>query len=270
MKHFLMIVVLIAVLATTAMAQDIETMMAGRAQIGAGLVSEAWLQNPAVLGLQANANGTVDGWQSSVSGVYEVEGDVDLRALTYGGYPMGQRWGVGAGLVDVSGMDSVGLGAGFGTPDGRMAAGLNYQSIDMSYGGNADIFDFAVSGMLPDVCSAFDSGMWGIVARDVGDQYERTFDLGIGFQSPDWTVAADVEDFSDEVDTIFQIGVTRTFGAMRQWKVGAGVDDSNLTAGFVYSPTVDSSVSPWNIGLAWLEGDNGADDAWVVGASADF
>ncbi len=270
MKHFLLIVVLLAVLASTAVAQDIETVMTGRAQIGAGLISEAWLQNPAVLGIQAPDNGTDRSWQHSVAGVYEIDGDVDLQSLSYGGHPTAQRWGVGAGIMDTAGMESIGLGAGFGTPDGRLAAGLNYQSVDADHHDSVDIFDFAVGGLLPDVCSVFDTGMWGVVARDVGDQFETTFDLGVGFESADWRIAADVEDFSDEVETIFQIGAARRFGAMRQWQVGAGLDDSDLTAGVNYRPTVEGAVSPWKIGVAWLEGDHGQDDSWMVGASADF
>ncbi|MFP4248148.1 MAG: hypothetical protein ACLFU7_00740 [Armatimonadota bacterium] len=270
MKHFLLTVVVIALLAAPAVAQDIETMMAGRAQIGAGLISEAWLHNPAVLGMQRTAD-PLDGgnWAHSASGVYEIDGDVDFRALTWGAHPHGQRWGVGAGVVDVAGMESIGLGAGWGTPDGRLSAGLNYQSVDTAES-DADIFDFAVGGRLSGICPALTEGTWGIVARDITDEMEATFDIGIGYESELWRVAADLEDVSDEIDSVFQLGVAHRFGSMNQWQVGAGVDDEDLTAGFTYRPTTDAEVSPWKIGVAWLEGDGGADDAWVIGAGANW
>ncbi|MFO8080470.1 MAG: hypothetical protein R6V07_09205 [Armatimonadota bacterium] len=270
MKQFLMTVVVISLVAAPAVAQDIETVMAGRAQIGAGLISEAWLHNPAVLGMQRTADGMDGGnWQHSASGVYEVDGDVDLRALTWGGYPHAQRWGIGAGVMDVSGMDSFGLGAGWGTPDGRLSAGLNYQSIDTA-GNDYDVFDFAVGGRLSGVCPQLTRGTWGIVARDITDEMQATFDIGIGYESELWRVAADLEDVSDEIDTVLQFGVARNFGSVNQWQVGAGLDDGDLTAGFLYRPTTDTEVGPWKIGVAWLEGDGGADDAWVIGAGANW
>lgn len=271
MKRLLLTLAVVALLASVAIAQDIETTMAGRAQIGAGLVSEAWLQNPAVLGMRGTINTSPDGvWQHSAAGLYEIEGEVDLRSISWGGYQAGARWGVGAGYTEVMDMDSFGFGAGWGTPDGRLSVGLNYQSVDVPQGDSLDIFDFAIGGLLPDVCAAFDRGTWGIIARDMADEVETTFDAGVGFESPDWRVALDVEDISDEVETVFQIGATRRFGPMRQYEAGIGLDDDDLTAGFVYRPTADGEVSPWKIGIAWIDADDNADDAWVIGAGADW
>lgn len=271
MKQVLMLVAVLTLLASIAVAQDIETTMAGRAQIGAGLLSEAWLENPAVLGLHGLADGTADGgWVNSVAGLYELDGEADLRSVSWGGHPAGMRYGIGAGWTEVADMDAAGLGIGWGSKDGRLAAGLNYQSVDVEGLDSLDVFDVAIGGLLPDVCAAFDTGIWSIVARDITDEMTTTYDAGIGFQSDVWRVAADLEDFTDEHETIFQIGASRRFGAMNQFQAGAGLDDGDLTAGVVYHDSASDGAVNWKVGLAWLDGDDSGDDAWVIGAGADW
>jgi len=267
MKHLLLTIVVLALVATVAGAQDIETMMAGRAQIGAGILAEAWLENPAVLGLGgADAEIGERGWRHGVSAVYELDGEVDLRSLAWGGYPAGGQYGVGIGLIDVAGMQNTGIGVGYGAADGRLAAGLNYQGLDVGPGDTRDVFDFAIGGRLLDVCAMFDRATWGIVARDISDEIETTYDVGVGLESPRWRVAVDFEDVTDEIDSIVQIGATRRFGSRNQWQVGAGLDEEDLTAGVAFHTRDAGSGADWKVGLAYLEGDRGAEDAWVFGA----
>lgn len=272
MKVVVTVVAMVTLLCSVALAQDIETTMAGRAQIGAGLLSEAWLQNPAVLGLTAPANGMAhDGsWRNSAVGLYEVEGDVDLRSISWGGKPADGQWGVGAGWVDVVGMEDVGLGVGVGSADGRYAVGVNYQSTDVPMAGSLDIFDVAVAVRSLDLGGSFTEGILGLVVRDITDEGTTTYDVGVGVESADWRLALDFEDITDESDSVVQCGAVRTFGAQREWQVGAGLDDGDLTAGVVYhAPTADGGPA-WKLGVAFIAGDDGASDAWVVGAGADW
>jgi len=272
MKVALMVATLVALLGSMALAQDIETTMAGRAQIGAGLLSEAWLQNPAALGLGAPMNGIArDGsWRSSIAGQFEVEGDVELRTISWGGQPLDGQWGVGAGWVDVIGMEDVGLGVGFGTPDGRLALGVNYQATDTPGAGDLDIFDVAVAARSFDLGGGLTQGILGVVVRDVTEEGTTTWDVGVGVESAEWRAALDVEDVTDEGETVVQVGAAHRFGAQREWQVGAGLDDGDLTAGVVYhAPTMNGGAA-WKLGVAFIAGGDGDSDAWVVGAGADW
>ena len=272
-RHALVIGILLAAAATVAVAQDIETTMAGRAQIGVALLSEAWLQNPAGLGLMGPADGMAAGegsWRHSVAGQYEVQGDVDLRTVSWGGQSPDGRYGIGAGWVDVAGMSELGIGFGMGTEDSRFAWGVNYQSLDIQGVGDLDIFDVGVGGRLNGLSATFDRATWGVVARDITEEGTRTFDAGMSFESPDWRLAFDVEDVTNEVGTALQVGAATWFGQSREWQAGAGLDDGNLTAGFVYHGQPADGGAAWKVGVAFIAGDDGMDDAWVLGAGADW
>ncbi|GEM_PF-6896365 len=269
MKQLSLLVLVLAMAVSVAGAQDIESMMAGRAQIGAGQLSEAWLQNPAFLGLGAWNDGADSFWNHSIVAAVEIDGDTDLRALSWGGNPAGKPYGVGAGMVDVEGMDAFGAGIGWGSSTGRIAAGLNFQSIDTGNSDDLSVLDFAVSGRASSALG-LDGAIWGIVVRDITDEMTTTLDLGLGFEAAQWKFALDLEDVSDEVDTILQVGASRFFGREDNWQAGVGLDDGDLTAGLVYHASTSDAKLDWKIGLAYIDGGDGEDDALVLGGGTTW
>lgn len=269
MKQLSLLVLVLMMVVSVAGAQDIESMMAGRAQIGAGLISEAWLQNPAFLGLNAGS-GDPDGiWYHGVVAAIELDGEADLRTLSWGGHPAGKPYGAGAGIIDVEGMDAWGAGIGWGSPTGRIAAGLNFQSVDAGNSDDLSVLDFAASGRMSEDLG-LDSGIWGIVVRDITDEMTTTLDLGVGFDVSQWRIAADLEDVSDEEETILQVGASRFFGREDNWQAGVGLDDGDLTAGLVYHGTTRDNEMDWKLGFAYIDGGDGEDDALVLGGGTTW
>ena len=265
MRTMAALAVLLLVLGTCA-AQDLETSASGRTQVGGPGMGEAWLQNPAFLGLYS-ADGAADGaWKNAAAGMYEWDGDVELKTLSWCGYPGDGSWGIGAGWTDVIAMSEIGVGFGMACGNG-LACGINYQSTDSDIVGvdDADLIDFGVAGTL-NLGGAAGTATWGVVARDIAEDVLRTYDVGMAFDYGRWTLAFDVEDVTDEGETILQIGGRTSFGERNEWTVAAGLDDGDPTAGIIYS--LDSvSAGTWKLGVVWHEGDEGASDSWLIGAS---
>lgn len=265
MRTIAAIAVLLLVLGTCA-AQDLETSASGRAQVGGPGMGEAWLQNPAFLGLYS-ADGATDGaWKNAAAGMYEWDGDVELRTLSWCGYPGEGSWGIGAGWTDVVAMSEIGVGFGMKCGKG-LSFGLNYQSIDVDIAGvgDSDVFDLGVAGTL-NTGEETGTATWGFVARDIADEVQTTYDIGMALDYGRWTLALDLEDITDENEMIFQIGGRTSFGERGEWTVAAGLDDGDPTAGIIYS--LDSATAgTWKLGVVWHEGDEGASDSWLVGAS---
>lgn len=260
------IAVLVLVLGTCA-AQDLETSASGRAQVGGPGMAEAWLQNPAFLGLYSADGAAGSGWRHSAAGMFECSGDVELKTISWSGYPAGSSWGVGAGWTDVLRMSEIGLG--FGTKLGKgLACGLNYQRIDVDIAGvgDSDLFDLGIAGTL-NTGDQTGKATWGIVARDVTDEVQTTYDIGMALDYGRWTLAFDLEDITDENDMVFQIGGRTSFGKRGEWTVAAGFDDGDPTAGLIYTAKSSRGAGSWKLGVVWHEGDEGASDSWLIGAS---
>ncbi len=263
-------VVIVMVSITVAFAQDVETIMRGRTQLAQPTLAEAWQQNPATLGLFAagGASAETGAWSHNVSGVYELEGPVDLRAITWGGHRAGNSYGLGAGWVDVAAMRDIGLGFGMAARGGRLAWGLNYQNVDPDFTGadTLNVFDLGFAGAMQAGGTSATRATWGVVMRDATDESLRTYDAGLAAETSKWLLALDVQDITDEEETILQVGASTYLGERRQWQVGGGLDDGDPTLGLVHVFRPRASGQVWKLGVAWGAHDD-TDDAWVLGLS---
>ena len=81
-------------------------------------------------------------------------------------------------------------------------------------------------------------------------------------------LTADWVDVTDEVDSRFRVGLTKTFGEGNRVKVGVGLDGGDLTLG---ATVAAGAVSTGNLsfGVAWQAHDD-ADDTLLLGASAQW
>jgi hypothetical protein len=268
----LTLAVLIAIPPVAAQAPTIDAAMAGNTYLAAPDAAGAWYYNPAALasiaGLEAGLF-TMENWKHNASAAFEVSGESDTFALNWGGYQMSQEFGLGAGYVDAWGANTVGVGFGKSWRGGDMAWGVNWRHVDPVVGTANNIFDVGLVGSLGTLgVKSLEGVRWGLCVRDLTGDVKRTWDLGLAFAAPaGLTVAADLADVTNEVESRFRLGVTKLFAGGRV-KAGIGLDDGDLTFG---ATLAGGSLSSGNIsfGFAWQEREN-SDNSLLIGASAQW
>lgn len=274
MKHTVVLVVACLLLSTAAFASGsmsaffIPEIMRGNTVIGNPSQSIAWSGNPAALaGEKTDAVTDGPAMDNAASFATNLSGDDDVWALSYGGRSMVKGWGIGAGYVDSDYSEAYGIG--FGMPLSGFEVGVNWRHTEMdSYyppvGGatstsmddSQDLFDLA--GRKVWTYGADDTALKGLskmavgaVLRDVTDEIDSTLDLGVSLDFANgWTFNLDLLDF----DTV-NLGASTRIGSAKQWEVGAGLNDGDLTLGAIYDIAKDGEPTAWRVGIAWADYD---------------
>lgn len=113
---YLLVVAALALAATAAHAQIIETAMRGNTVVAAPGITTAWNFNPAALGGPGDTSaGELQGATGSnhiFSAEFELSGDTDMIALNWGSVGGGRTSGLGAGYIDYSFGKEYGVGFG--------------------------------------------------------------------------------------------------------------------------------------------------------------
>ncbi len=260
----------------------IDAAMRGNAFVADPDVSGAWIYNPAALaslaGLQSSDS--AGQWKHTASATFEVKGDSDLFAVNWGGVKAGKDFGLGAGYAKAWDAKAYGVGLGKAWADKGISWGVSWQHIDADdyavVPGDADsdsqnLFDLGMLGRLPSIdLGGISNVRYGVVLRDLTAQFERTWDLGVAFDTPlGIAVAIDMADLTNEVDRRFRFGGTMRLGMTKAWQVGLGFDEGDPTAGFVYDGGTLWQGGSWRFGAAWQSVDRG-DDSILLGAYAKW
>jgi hypothetical protein len=252
----------------------VDTAMRGNTLVAAPGVAGAWSNNPAGLAALAgmeSAEEPLNGWRHAASVTAEVSNNSDLVALDWGGVQIGKDFGMGAGYMDTAGGSVWGFGIGKSWPRKNISWGVNLRHVAPDGDNSNNIFDAGMLGQIPQV-QIFGSTVvkYGVVLRDITDEYGRTWDAGVAFDAPQGIhVAIDLADLSDEFDRSLRVGATKEFGATNNWLVGAGFDDGDLTLGALYDSGTNWQKGSWRFGAAWQQVDGG-DDSLVLGAFGNW
>lgn len=287
MKH-LVVVVACLILSTAAFASSsslsplfIGEIMRGNTAIGNPSQSVAWSANPAALaGEKTDAVTDGPAMDNAASFATNISGDYDQWGLSYGGRSMVKGWGIGAGYTDTD--YAKGYGLGFGMPLSGFEVGVNWRRLDwdsmasvdslQAFGRDSsqDVFDLAGRKVWTygDDNASSVKGMSklaaGVVLRDVTDEIDTVIDLGVSADFANgWTFNIDLLDF----DTV-NLGASTRLGVAKQWEVGAGLADGDLTLGAIYDIAKDGEPTAWRVGLAWADYD--WDDVLVAGVSYNW
>jgi hypothetical protein len=232
----------------------------GNAVVGVADDSAAWLQNPAGLPYLRVSTDSGSGWPALLSGTTDLGAKVDTIGVNYSARSAEDEegWGIGywhlgeyqlGALVTIS-IDKLGAGYGAVLRPG-LTWGASVSRCDMSwelqqpivpppqlqeamaaYTGDKTIFDLGL------MYRGEQSGRQvkaGLVARDVTDQMETTFDVGASVKLPNGLLlAADIHDLTDEVDDRVNLGAEWQLPEAPEWKLGAGSSNGDLTYGASY------------------------------------
>jgi len=238
----------------------------GSAVTGMANDGSAWFQNPAGLGALDLACPEGKLWANDAIAGFADMGPSDAWGVTWSGWQPAKALGFGAGYADTDSNSILGGGVGMGIKNLPLSVGLSVWNNNPDMGSDTTFVDL---GLLYQFVQPEKAPIrLGLVARDLTDEIQTTFDLGVAWPAaPNWLVAVDVKDVSDEFNTLFDAGVEYTFGKTAEWAARIGeVDDSvdnNLTLGVGYK-----FANNWRVDAAWVDGS--VDDTWGVSAGFGF
>ena len=189
----------------------------------------------------------------------EASGGTEFYSLLRAIRDMRKDWGIGLGFA---GMSEAGLGdwwtVGFGTKLGTSDwnAGLAFQHVDagllsdtgknlINLGFQGKVYDR--EGLLVQV---------GALVRDLTGRLDNgpLYNVGVAATYQDTLVEMDWWDFTNEIDSSFNLGVQQKLD--QSWSLYAGLIDGNdLTAGVGYIK------GWWNLAAGWMQ----ASDNTVIG-----
>ena len=191
----------------------LDVAMRGNTLVASPGISGAWAHNPAALADLAGMSNdlpAVNGWRHAASGLVELSGDSDILAVNWGGVKTGKDFGLGAGLIDAFDTTFWGVGFGRSMPSRDIAWGASWINIDPKTRSSSNIISLGVAGNLLSLGVATTSPVrYGVVARDITDEFERMWDLGIATQAGGLDFAIDIADIANAMDRRFRIGATK-------------------------------------------------------------
>lgn len=263
MKHIIVATLLVLAIASIASA-DITTIIRGDVMVAAPTASTAWYGNPGALAPAASMDESAEGWQNEISGVFEVSGDTDLLAVNWGGHPNGKNWGVGAGYVDQYDVST--FGGGFGMNFKQFGVGVSLSNVDYD-DDNELLVDLGVRGKLPLMEESGVDLSYGVVARDLFDNIDSDFDLGVYARFAEkFGAGLDWASVSDE--DILRIGGTYDLDTFKfPMTLGVGLNDGNLQFGAT-ADVMKTDVGALRVGLAYVDTDD--DNSVMLGATYTF
>lgn len=264
-------VVVCVVLASSVFASGVGTLSLRATAMGGAVTGmaddgSAWFQNAAGLGALNLQPQEGKLWANDAIAGYADFGSDDAWGLTWSGWQPAKALGVGAGYANTDWADILGAGVGIGIKNLPLSVGLSVYNQDPSSGSDTTYLDLGLMYQFAQPEKA--PIRLGLVARDLTDEDQTTFDIGVAWPAaPNWLVAVDVKDLTDEYDTLFCGGVEYTFGQTAEWAARAGLtddgSDNNLTLGVGYK-----FKNNWRVDAAWVDGD--VDDTWGVSAGIGF
>jgi len=239
----------------------------GSAVVGVADDGAAWVQNPAGLGALDLKCEKGKEWANDAIGAYARLSSVDAWGVTWSGWQPAKAMGFGAGYVNMDSAQAYGAGFGMGIKSLPLSLGVNAKVMDPDAGSSTTTFDLAALYQFVQPAKA--PIRVGLVARDITDKVQTTWDLGVAWPAtPKLLVAVDVRDLTDEFNTLFNAGAEYKFGKTNEWTARLGeVDngtDNNLTLGAGYA-----FANNWRLDAAWQNVKAG-DDIWTVGAGFGF
>ena len=252
---------LVVVMVAPASAQTARSLAMGNTGVGVANDSVAWSQNPAGLPYLQPAPITLSPIPSHVSGTIDLGSDVDSLGLNYSARLKGRTagWGVGYWKMEMGNSETENLGAGYGMTFGQgdMSWGVALGRIETTTGGTQttqassasnDEFVADIGVMLKRSLPASDLKV-GLVARDVTDQFQTTFNVGASLDLPAGVlVAADIVDITDEAETQFNLGAEWKLPLLSAVTLRGGLADGDVTVGAGYSlGMVEVSLSWQNL-----------------------
>jgi len=258
---WLVTVAALVVMVAPASAQTARSLAMGNAGVGVANDSVAWSQNPAGLPYLQPAPITLSPIPSHVSGTIDLGSDVDSLGLNYSARLKGRTagWGVGYWKMEMGNSETENLGAGYGMTFGQgdMSWGVALGRIETTSSGTQttpassasnDEFVADIGVMLKRSLPASDLKV-GLVARDVTDQFQTTFNVGASLDLPAGVlVAADIVDITDEAETQFNLGAEWKLPLLSAVTVRGGLADGDVTVGAGYSlGMVEVSLSWQNL-----------------------
>jgi hypothetical protein len=270
------LVIVALTVSTVAMAQMTPRSVGmGGAVVGVADDAAAWVNNPAGLPgikLTAEPGGSWDGIATGSWGTNRgTKNDVVSLTASMKRTP-DTNWGVGVGYLD-SERNFSALGAGFGYQfkDSPLSVGASLYRVDPDFVGASAETAFDLGFMYSFAVEDREPVKVGLVVRDLTQDIfaKRTFDIGASWKvAPQWLVALDVEDITDESNAgpFISGGVEYTFGTNMEWKARAGFaddgNDHNMTLGAGYD------FGKWSVDAAFVNIKGG--DFWTVGGSIGF
>ncbi len=270
-----MTVALVVVMVAPAGAQTARSLAMGNAGVGVADDSVAWSQNPAGLPYLQPAPITLSPFPSHISGTIDLDSDVDTLGLNYSARLKGRTagWGIGYWKMDMGNSDTDNLGAGYGMPFGQrgMSWGVALRRVETTSSGSQveQVSSTSNDKFVGDIGVMFRQSLpvsdlkVGLVARDVTDQFQSTFDLGASVDLPAGVlVAADIVDITDEADTQFNIGAEWKPPLLSAVVVRGGLADGDVTLGAGYD------LGMIQVSLSWQDLD--ADSLTSATVSAVF
>jgi hypothetical protein len=236
----------------------------GGAATGVADDAGAWMQNPA--GLAALNVMCPEGatWGHDVIAAYANIDDADAFGITWGGMKPENRFGAGAGWINLDGdLNVFGAGAGMAIGQSPFSAGASFAVFDPD-GGDSEIA-WNVGLMYRVLREEKAPIRLGMTINDISDEFGGAFwNFGAsGMLTEDLLAAVDVLDLSDEVETTINAGLEYTTGNADEWKLRAGLfdtgDDHEITLGVGYA----KPDSRWRVDFGWANTD--PEDLWTLG-----
>lgn len=274
----LCLALLVAATAAWAVRPDIALVgerMTGSVQVADPSLVAGWFSNPAALADLLPAADGADGLMVNEFGAaYEFKGDQDAKCLSWGGRMPDSALGLGLGAGWMEGHDGriYGLGAGVRLPVRvPLAVGVSAGSARPHWASDSEIvFDAGVRGTIPMEEIEKIEVSYGVVLRDVTDQFARTWDAGLSVRCREmFTFGVDLVDvLDDDEGREWRWGVKADLPTEIPCTLGFGRNDDNWTAGFEVGLGALQGLKGADVrlGVAWEE--HSGDDSWIAGARA--
>lgn len=265
-----LIVALVVMVGTPAMAQDYRSSAMGQTGVGLADGPDAIGYNPAGLPFMAwnGQNGYSGEWVGALSGLVSVDidsgtqGDDPSRyGLFYAGRQTDMSWGAGAlwSHMEFDSSDSDLFGAGFGMAlDDEREFSLGVaaffetigSSMTVEQNGDNDFTSFDIGGMWRTVDPSGNTWRVGVVATDVSEEYGNLYwRAGASVQTPEALILAlDLFDVTDEFDSHVNFGAEYLLEVdSAVIPLRAGLLDGDLTCGAGYRMT------NWEVGVSYQD-----------------
>lgn len=268
MKKLIPVVMILALACGVATAsetvQNFRISAMGMADVGLADDDAAFVSNPAGIPHMKVYGPRISPWPSRVSGTFSVGGDIDTFSAFYSARNAAgtQGWGAGYWNLDAGKSTDVdGFGAGYGM---EFSGGLS-GGVSLLHTTNASDHTMVNLGGMYRVDAPMSDWSYGALLRDLTDESGSgpMLDLGASVTLPSGLlITAELEDISDEIDTVFNVGAEWPM-PMTAFTLRGGAADGDLTLGVGYM------LTSWEVGLTWMDSDGG-DDQWLIGAAGSF
>lgn len=273
----LCLALLVAATAAWAVRPDIALVresMSGSVQVADPSLAAGWFSNPAALADLAAAADSANGAMVNEFGAgFEVDGDQDKKALSWGGRMPNSALGlgIGAGWMEAHDGRVYGAAAGVKLPVAvPLAVGISAGMREDDGYDDELVFDLGLRGAVPMAEIEKIEIAYGVVMRDATDQFVRTWDAGIAVRCQKmFTFGLDLVDaLDDDEGREWRWGVKADLPTELPVTLGFGRNDNDWAAGFEVGLGALEALkgADVRVGAAWEDHSGG--DSWLLGARA--